>query len=332
MKACPLINLVMLVLHNVLPLANGMVLHGETFSHLDLLVQKSLRYKHHKLNYIQSLEEGIIPSELKIKKKPAFQPVSEDFEVKWNSILYNAERNIVELLLYEAEKVIAKIQVEIQEEVNEQNPEKFERRYAELERQHSHFQRKLDQRRRKKWKKVKERNIKNHEKNNILASTGINSSSSIIQSKVVNKTRNETINNSLFQTDANDSIQLKKGNVSFSQLERTATEKLSNSGDGFSNFAIAKLKVDETFITDNRIARKNKSYAEAVRYHNTSTCANTTDLSRIYWKLLACEKSNSSNSGTSLKFSNVKHNEPAQVFISNNLKTVNHCICVSPLI
>ena len=120
---------------------------------MDLLVQKSLGYKHHKLNYIQSLEEGIIPSRLKIKKKPAFRPVLEHFEVKWNSILYNAERNIVELLLYEAEKVIAKIQDEIQEKVNEKNPEKFERRYGELERQHSHFQRKLDQRRRKKWKK-----------------------------------------------------------------------------------------------------------------------------------------------------------------------------------
>ena len=100
MKACPLITLVILVLHNVLPLANGIVLHRETLSRLDLMIQKSLRYKHHRLNYIQSLGEGIILSGLKIKKKPAFQSVSEDFEVKWNSILYNAERNIVELLLY----------------------------------------------------------------------------------------------------------------------------------------------------------------------------------------------------------------------------------------
>ena len=115
MKACPLIDLVVLVLQSVLLLANGMVLHGETLSDLDLLVQKSLRYKHDKLNYIQSLEEDIIPSGLKIKKKAVFQPVSKDFEVKWNSILYNVERNIVELLLYEAEMVIAKIQVEIQE-------------------------------------------------------------------------------------------------------------------------------------------------------------------------------------------------------------------------
>ena len=125
MKACPLINLVILVLHKVLPLANGMVLQRKTLSYLDLLVQKSLRYKHHKLNYIQSLEEGIIPSGLKIKKKLAFQQMSEDFEAKWKSILYNAERNIVELLLYKAEKVIATIQVEIQAEVNEKNLEKL---------------------------------------------------------------------------------------------------------------------------------------------------------------------------------------------------------------
>ena len=107
-KACPLIKLVILVLHNVLPLANGMVLRGETLSNLDPLVQKSLRYKHHKRNYIQSLEEGIITSDLKIKKKPAFQSVFEHFEAKYNSILYDAEKNIVVLLLYELEKVIAK--------------------------------------------------------------------------------------------------------------------------------------------------------------------------------------------------------------------------------
>ena len=65
-----------------------------------------------------------------------------------------------------------------------------------------------------------------------------------------------------------------------------------NRGDSFSNFVNDKLKVDETFITDNHIARKKKkSYAEAVRYDNTSTCANTTDLSKIYCELLACEES-----------------------------------------
>ena len=129
----------------------------------------------------------------------------------------------------------------------------------ELERHHSRFERKLDQRCRKKWKKVKERNIKNHEKNNILESTGTNSSLLIIQSKLVNKTSIGTINDSLFRAVVKDSIQLKKGNVSFSQLKRTAARKLMNSGDAFPNFVNAKLKVDETFITDNRIASKKKT-------------------------------------------------------------------------
>ena len=46
-----------------------------------------------------------------------------------------------------------------------------------------------------------------------------------------------------------------------------------DSRDAFSNHVNAKLKVDETFITDNRIARKReKSYVEAVRHDNTLTC------------------------------------------------------------
>ena len=49
---------------------------------------------------------------LNIKKKPVFQPVSEDFEFKWNPIIFNAERSIVRLL-YKSEKVIGKIEVEI---------------------------------------------------------------------------------------------------------------------------------------------------------------------------------------------------------------------------
>ena len=57
---------------------------------------------------------------------------------------------------------------------------------------------------------------------------------------------------------ANDSGQLKKGNVGFSQLKRTATEKLMNSGDAFSNYVNTELKVDTTFIPDNRTARKKK--------------------------------------------------------------------------
>ena len=51
-----------------------MVLQNGALSHLDHLVQKSIRYRHHKENYVKSLNEGIIPTGLKIKKRPALLP------------------------------------------------------------------------------------------------------------------------------------------------------------------------------------------------------------------------------------------------------------------
>ena len=52
-----------------------MVSENDGLSHLDLSLQKSLRYKHHKKSYLYSLEHGIIPSGLKISTKPVFTPV-----------------------------------------------------------------------------------------------------------------------------------------------------------------------------------------------------------------------------------------------------------------
>ena len=48
-----------------------MALYEGATTILDHLVQKSLRYKHHKQNYIKSLDEETIPTELRINKKPA---------------------------------------------------------------------------------------------------------------------------------------------------------------------------------------------------------------------------------------------------------------------
>ena len=69
------LNIIIVVPHPV----DRMILQNETLSYLDLLIQKSMRYKHHKENYIKSLEQGILPSGLQIKKKPAFLPVLVDF-------------------------------------------------------------------------------------------------------------------------------------------------------------------------------------------------------------------------------------------------------------
>ena len=51
-----------------------MVLYqGETI--LDHLVQNVSRYKHHKQNYIRSLDEGIIPIGLRINEKPSINTI-----------------------------------------------------------------------------------------------------------------------------------------------------------------------------------------------------------------------------------------------------------------
>ena len=96
-----------------LAMVQRMAVKNDALSHLDLLLQKSLRYKHHKENYLYSLEHGIIPSGLKINKKPAFVPVSNDFTNKWSNILRSAEEKLVNLLLSESDNVIDNLQSKI---------------------------------------------------------------------------------------------------------------------------------------------------------------------------------------------------------------------------
>ena len=77
------------------------LVHSMVFSdgleRLDKLLQKI--FKHHQLNYEESLRHGVIPKGLRIRKKPAFEPISDYIQIKWNEILYNVENNLVELLL-----------------------------------------------------------------------------------------------------------------------------------------------------------------------------------------------------------------------------------------
>ena len=132
-----MLHIIILVPHSV----DGMVLQDGRLSYLDLLIQKSVRYTH-KENYIKSLEEGIMPLGLQIKKKPAFLPISKDFESKWNVIMYEAEKNIINLLIYESKQVIAKIEVEIQEELEEEDLNRFRKKISQLENNHANFRKK----------------------------------------------------------------------------------------------------------------------------------------------------------------------------------------------
>ena len=86
-----------------------MVVKNGWLSETDILFQKSIRYSHHKENYLRSLQEGIPPVGLRLKKKPAFVGISEDFQTKWDDVLHTAEMNLVQLLNVESRKVIAKL-------------------------------------------------------------------------------------------------------------------------------------------------------------------------------------------------------------------------------
>ena len=60
---------------------------------------------------------------LHIKKAPGIVPVN-DFHIKWNEILKGTERKLIELLLVESEKVMTKIQLEVDSSINSNYPEK----------------------------------------------------------------------------------------------------------------------------------------------------------------------------------------------------------------
>ena len=63
MKNDRMITLIILIFLFVIRLVNGMALYKEATTTLDHLVQKLLKYKHHKQNCIRSLDEGKIPAD-----------------------------------------------------------------------------------------------------------------------------------------------------------------------------------------------------------------------------------------------------------------------------
>ena len=127
----------------------GMVLNDGN-SYLDHLFQKSLCYNHHKENYKISLEEGVTPTGLKLRKDPAFLPATDGFQQKWDAILFNAERNLVELLLVETDSVIKKLELDINKELKRLFPNSIEENRSVIKKKHQPYKKQLSRRRRKK--------------------------------------------------------------------------------------------------------------------------------------------------------------------------------------
>ena len=130
-----------------------MVFSGGLLTRLDLLLQKSIRYNHHKQNYERSLFEEIIPTGLKINKKPAFQPISGNF-YQWNTVLYDTEKRLVMLLLEESEKVIATVEMDITREMDIKFPDYTDSERTLVREKHKRFEQNLEIRRNKKMGKI----------------------------------------------------------------------------------------------------------------------------------------------------------------------------------
>ena len=88
---------------------------------LDILTQKSLMYFRHIKNYLESLQQRIIPLGVKLKENPEILPLSFDFEERLNLTLKETEKKLVEKLLIESEKIIASIETQIQPEMKDKN-------------------------------------------------------------------------------------------------------------------------------------------------------------------------------------------------------------------
>ena len=135
MKEYPLITSSLLIF---LAIIQRMVIENDGLSHLDLLLQKTLRYKHH-------------------KEKPAFIPVSNDFTEKWNNILRSAEEKLVILLLAESDNVIDNLQTKIKEGLQNKYGNDIEESFKNLEEKHQDYKKKLTRKRDKSgklWKRT----------------------------------------------------------------------------------------------------------------------------------------------------------------------------------
>ena len=126
--------------------------------HLDHLLQKSIRYQHHQFNYEESLRTGMIPKGLKIKKNPAFNPVTSGFDMQWKSVLYEAEIKLVELLLWESKNVLSENEIKVRNELEKHNINEIDLAHLINDKIYESYRKKLTIRRKKKWDRINQHN------------------------------------------------------------------------------------------------------------------------------------------------------------------------------
>ena len=210
-------------------------------SQLDYLFQKSLRYNHHRENYQISIRDGIIPPGLQIKKEPAFVPVTDDFHRKWKSVLYDAEKRLVKLLLTESEKVITGIEIEFDQQLERQYPDYAEQKKVEIVTRHQSYRNRLSQKRKKKWSKFSTQNNTKISKN---------------------VTSEQQPNKSTERVNIQEEISVKDQNQQL-LVNHNITKLIdSNITRYSSNETSTGMK--DSWKPDNRVRRKKKTFAQIV--------------------------------------------------------------------
>lgn len=107
---------------------------SDVLEHVDKLLPKSLRYKTLQLSYEESLNHRVITSYsgLGIRNNLAFEPVSDEFQIKWNEILYKTEKNLVELLVYESSNIVPKLEIALTKELPNHHPNDHKKKHLHL--------------------------------------------------------------------------------------------------------------------------------------------------------------------------------------------------------
>ena len=175
------------------------------------------------------------------KKEPAFVLVTDDFHRKWKSILYNTEKRLVKLLLTESEKVITSIEIEFDQQLDGQYPNSAEEKKVEIVTRHQSYRNRLSQKRKKKWSKF-----------STQSKTKISK----------NLTSEQQPNKSTERVNVQEEISVKDQDQQL-LINHNITKLIDSNISRYSSKETS-TGMKDSWITDNRVRRKKKTFAQMV--------------------------------------------------------------------
>ena len=151
------------------------------------------------------------------------------------------------MLLHEANQVVAKIQIDLDAEIRKINPKNYDQKYTDTKQKYFKYRKKLEVKRSKKWKNVREKSGSNSKQN--ASSNAPNVDKDTMLLKVSHKNHNDCCYVRENLKDSPDSFlgtnMVSEANVHNNKIKNENT-KIESAID-----EMAVVKVNETFITDN---------------------------------------------------------------------------------